>query len=146
MKFICKFIVILIMVCSCIQPVKALTRTGHYIIIKQSEQKLYYVKGKRLLKSFSVAIRQVESPALTGRCTDVYKEENIAEEAPNNPLKTRWLGLIINETEGNTYGIYETNQVESREGKVSSGCIRMKNADVEWLNAHVVKGTPVIIW
>ena len=141
MKFIRKFILILIIVCSCIQPVQASTRTGHYIIIKQSEQKLYYVKGKLLLKSFSVAIRKDERPTLTGRGTVVYKGENSAEEVPNR----RWLGLIIDETEGNTYGIHETNPVESMEGEVSVGYIRMKNVDVEWLNAHVAKGTPVII-
>ncbi|MCI3150054.1 hypothetical protein C5137_28585 [Bacillus cereus] len=32
------------------------------------------------------------------------------------------------------------------QSKVSEGCIRMQNADVEWLNAHVAKGTPIIIW
>ncbi len=67
------------------------------------------MKAKLLLKSFSVAIRQDENPTLTGRCTDIY-----IEEAPKNPIRTRWLGLIINETEGNTYGIYETNPVESK--------------------------------
>ncbi|MGH1288868.1 L,D-transpeptidase [Bacillus toyonensis] len=152
MKFICKLIVTLIIACSCIQPVRASTHTGHYIIIKRSEQKLYYVKGKLLLKSFSVTTGRDESPTPTGRFTVVYKEDNrpfykgnIAGGASNNPLGTRWLGLNINKTEGNTYGIHGTNQVGSIGMKVSEGCIRMKNADVEWLYDHVVKGTPVII-
>lgn len=142
----------LIIVCSCIQPVQASTSKENYILIKRSEQKLYYVKGKLLLKSFPVAIGRDESPTPTGKFTVVYKEENrpfykgnIAGGAPNNPLGTRWLGLNINETEGNTYGIHGTNQVDSIGMKVSAGCIRMKNADVEWLYDHIAKGTPVII-
>ena len=114
--------------------------TGHYILIKRSEQTLYYVKGKLLLKSFPVATGRDASPTPTGRFTVVYKEENrpfykgnIAGGASNNPLGTRWLGLNIHETAGNTYGIHGTNQVGSIGMKVSAGCIRMKNADVEWL-------------
>ncbi|WP_144489534.1 L,D-transpeptidase [Bacillus thuringiensis] len=152
MKFIRKFIVTLIIVCSCIQPVQASTRTGHYIIIKQSEQKLYYVKGKLLLSSFPVATGNDESPTPTGRFTVVYKEENrifykgnIAGGTSNNPLGTSWRGLNIHETEGNTYGIYGTNQVGSIGMKVSARGIRMKNTDAEWLYDHVAIGTPVII-
>ncbi|WP_410993235.1 L,D-transpeptidase [Bacillus cereus] len=149
MKFICTFVIILITVWSSIQSVQASTRTGHYIIIKQSEQTLYYVKGKLLLKSFPVATGRDASPTPIGRFTVVYKEENrpfykgnIAGGASNNPLGTRCLGLNIHETEGDTYGIHGTNQIGR---KVSKGCIRMKNADVEWLYDHVAKGTPVII-
>ena len=41
-----------------------------------SEQTLYYVKGKLLLKSFPVATGRDASPTPTGRFTVVYKEEN----------------------------------------------------------------------
>ncbi len=152
LKFIYTFIITCSIVWSSIQPVQAATHTGHYILIKRSEQTLYYVKGKLLLKSFPVATGRDASPTPTGRFTVVYKEENrpfykgnIAGGASNNPLGTRWLGLNIHKTAGNTYGIHGTNQVGSIGMKVSAGCIRMKNADVEWLYDHVAKGTPVII-
>ncbi|PHC34716.1 hypothetical protein COF09_31795 [Bacillus toyonensis] len=145
MKFTRKFIVIFIIVCSCIPPVQASTRTSHYIIIKQSEQKLYYTKGKLLLKLFSVTIRHDDNPTLTGRFTVVYKEENIVGGASNNQPGTKWLGLNIYETEGKTYGIHGTNPVGIMGMKISARCIQMNNADVELLYAHVEKGTPVII-
>ncbi|MBW3492421.1 L,D-transpeptidase [Bacillus sp. FDAARGOS_1420] len=152
MKFICTFIITFSIVWSSIQPVQAAPHTGRYILIKRSEQTLYYVKGKLLLKSFPVVAGRDASPTPTGRVTVIYKEENrlfykgnIAGGASNNPLGTRWRGLNIHETEGNTYGIHGTNQVGSIGMKVSAGGIRMKNTDVEWLYDHVAIGTPVII-
>ncbi|MDA1676805.1 L,D-transpeptidase [Bacillus cereus group sp. TH152-1LC] len=152
MNFRGKLALTLIIVFSCVCHVQASTIKGNYILIKRFKQKLYYVKGKLLLKSFPIAIGRDDSPTSEGRFTVVYKEKNrpfykgdIAGGAANNPLGTRWLGLNINGTEGNTYGIHGTNQIESIGMKVSGGCIRMKNTDVEWLYAHVVKGTPVII-
>ena len=76
LKFICAFIITCSIVWSSIQPVQATTHTGHYILIKRSEQTLYYVKGKLLLKSFPVATGRDASPTPTGRFTVVYKEEN----------------------------------------------------------------------
>lgn len=135
---------------SCIHHVQASTVKGRYILIKQSEQKLYYVKGKLLLKSFPVATGNDESPTPTGRFTVVYKEKNrpfykgdIA--VSNNPLGTRWLGLNINGTDGNMFGIHGTNKMGNIDVEVSAGGIRMKNTDVEWLYNHVAKGTLVII-
>ncbi|PGS78518.1 L,D-transpeptidase [Bacillus cereus] len=152
MNFIGKLILTLIVMVSCVHHVQASTVKGKYILIKRSEQKLYYVKSKLLLKSFPVETSCDESPTPAGRYTFVYKEEkrpfykgNIAGGVSNNPLGEQWLDLNINGAKGNTFGLYGTNRVGSIGIKGSTRCIRMKNADVEWLYNHVARGTPVII-
>ncbi|MFT4142242.1 MAG: L,D-transpeptidase [Bacillus sp. (in: firmicutes)] len=69
----------------------------------------------------------------------------MAGGAPSHPLGSRWMGLNINDTGGNTYGIHGTNQVETIVMKISDGCIWMKNTDIEWLYKQVLTGTKVIL-
>ncbi|MGX5389564.1 L,D-transpeptidase [Bacillus thuringiensis] len=122
------------------------------IVIKRAEHTLYYKENGRTVKTFPITTGQKSTPTPAGTFTIVYKERNrpfykkqIAGGAPNNPLGTRWLGLNIGGTKGNTYGIHGTNQAGTIGLKISDGCIRMKNADVEWLYDRVDTGTPVII-
>ena len=59
---------------------------------------------------------------------------------PDNPLGAAALYL------GNTlYRIHGTNEADSIGSAVSSGCIRMTNADIEDLYARVTLGTRVIV-
>ncbi|MFC0210921.1 L,D-transpeptidase [Paenibacillus chartarius] len=74
-----------------------------------------------------------------------YLRKNIPGGDKRNPLGTRWLGLSVPNTGGYTYGIHGTNNPYSIGGSVSSGCIRMRNRDVEWLYRHIPVGTPVTI-
>lgn len=79
--------------------------------------------------------------------TKVYKpyylRKGIAGGSPDNPLGTRWMGLSIGN--GYRYGIHGTNRPWSIGYSVSSGCIRMRNADVEYLYRHLPLRTRVVI-
>ena len=59
---------------------------------------------------------------------------------PKNFLGTRWLGFNIPK-----YGIHGTVEPELIGKSVSSGCIRMRNADVEELYTLIPEGTKVLI-
>ncbi len=74
-----------------------------------------------------------------------YLPKNIPGGDKRNPLGTRWLGLNVPNTGGYKYGIHGTNNPASIGHHVSSGCIRMYNKDVEWLDSHIPLNTPVII-
>ncbi|WP_428937573.1 L,D-transpeptidase family protein [Fontivita pretiosa] len=72
----------------------------------------------------------------------------IAADDPANPLGERWIGLsgIDGHAVGkSSYGIHGTID-ESSIGKMESmGCIRLKNADVEWLYDLLVEGKSVVV-
>lgn len=72
-----------------------------------------------------------------------YLPKKIPGGHPDNPLGTRWLGLSIGN--GYKYGIHGTNRPQSIGYSVSSGCIRMRNKDVEYLYRHIPLQTRVII-
>ena len=60
--------------------------------------------------------------------------------SPQNVLGTRWLGI----TKAG-YGIHGTTEPEKIGQQVTSGCVRMRNEDVEELYAFVPTGTEVTI-
>jgi lipoprotein-anchoring transpeptidase ErfK/SrfK len=68
--------------------------------------------------------------------------ERIEHSDPRNILGTRWMAFKPT-SELTGYGIHGTTQPESVPGRVSNGCIRMHNADVEELFEWVPKGTKV---
>ncbi|HZG56328.1 L,D-transpeptidase [Paenibacillus sp.] len=74
-----------------------------------------------------------------------YLPKKIPGGDKRNPFGTRWLGLAVPNTGGYRYGIHGTNRPHSIGYSVSSGCIRMRNPDVEWLYRHIPVGTPVTI-
>lgn len=55
-------------------------------------------------------------------------------------LGTRRLNL------GNGYGLHGTDKPETIGRAVSHGCVRLRNADIEWLYDMVPVGTPVFIY
>lgn len=72
----------------------------------------------------------------------------IAADDPKNPLGERWVGLtgIDGHALGAmSYGIHGTID-ESSIGKMDSqGCIRMHNADVEWVFDLMVEGKSIVV-
>ena len=64
----------------------------------------------------------------------------IPPDSPKNILGSRWLGISVP-----GYGIHGTTQPQSIGKQVTSGCVRMKNSDVEELYAIVPEGTEVVI-
>jgi lipoprotein-anchoring transpeptidase ErfK/SrfK len=72
-----------------------------------------------------------------------YLPKKIAGGDPANPLGTRWIGLSLGN--GYKYGIHGTNRPSLIGRSVSSGCIRMRNKDVEFIYRHIPLRTRVVI-
>ena len=65
------------------------------------------------------------------------------EDKKNNPLGTRW--ITIQGAGAGEYGIHGTWEPESMGKEMSKGCVRMLNADVEWLFALIVSDESKIV-
>jgi lipoprotein-anchoring transpeptidase ErfK/SrfK len=129
------------------------------IIIRTQERALYYVAGEGEAIRYRVGVGR-EGFQWSGHSRIIAKKQwpswsppaaMIAREAakgitipaymeggPNNPLGAR--ALYIG---GTLYRIHGTNNARSIGGAVSSGCIRMLNADVIDLYNRVSIGSPV---
>ena len=64
----------------------------------------------------------------------------IPADSPKNILGSRWMGISAQ-----SYGIHGTTEPQSIGKQITSGCVRMKNSDVEELYQIVPEGTEVII-
>jgi lipoprotein-anchoring transpeptidase ErfK/SrfK len=118
------------------------------IVVDKSMNILTLKSGERILKTYRVA---------TGinNCTPVgtFKIINkivdppwytaggvIPPDSPKNILGSRWLGLSAQ-----GYGIHGTTEPQSIGSQATSGCVRMKNAEVEELYSLIPQGAEVII-
>lgn len=117
------------------------------IVINQCTMRLAYYENGKLVTYFSCATGKGSTPTPNGKFSIIHKEVNrpyykghIAGGSPNNPLGYRFLQLT-----SSGYAIHGTNVPSSIGGKVSHGCIRLANSNVEWLYNKVSVGTPVII-
>ena len=124
----------------------------HMLIINTKKNTLNYYANYTLVKEFRCATGKASTPTPQCKTTIVnkiknrpYYKKNIPGGDPRNPLGKRWMGLNINGTQGSTYGIHGNNDESSIGKNVSHGCIRMHNADVEWLFDQVTIGTTVLI-
>ncbi|MEZ5973868.1 MAG: L,D-transpeptidase [Planctomycetota bacterium] len=63
---------------------------------------------------------------------------------PDNLLGARWLGWYQDGVKTD-YGFHGTNDESGVGGRVSSGCIRMRNADVELLFELLPSGARVVV-
>ncbi|CAK7047127.1 L,D-transpeptidase family protein [Tissierella sp.] len=127
---------------------------GNFIIINKSNNTLYHLSGKEIIKRYPVATGKAPEYTPEGKFTIVTKFVNpywggagkykpVKGGAPNNPLGKRWMGLSIKG--GGSYGIHGNSDKESIGKYVSLGCVRMYNQDVEILYQLIDKGTPVWI-
>lgn len=113
---------------------------------------LYLYERGVVIKEYPISIGTELKPSQLGETTIINKvsdptyypprwwERGLSPipPGPNNPVGTRWLGLGFP-----SYGIHGTNNPDSIGTAASSGCIRMRNSDVEELAALVRVGTPV---
>ncbi|MDF2628124.1 MAG: L,D-transpeptidase catalytic domain [Symbiobacteriaceae bacterium] len=117
------------------------------IVINLPARTLYWYVDGTLNRSFPVGIGRTTDQTPTGSYKIQNKAVNpwwlppwggdIVPPGPSNPLGTRWMAFNY------SYGIHGNNVPSSIGGVVSAGCIRMFNADVEWLYDQVRVGTPV---
>lgn len=125
---------------------------GMYLEINKRTNRLTVYMNGLATHSFPVATGRSEGLTPSGQfriTAKLVKPWYVRKQIPgghkDNPLGTRWLGINVPGTGGYTYGIHGTNRPWSIGSRASSGCIRMRNSDVEWLYRHVRYGTVVII-
>ena len=132
------------------------------IIVKTPERALYYVLpgGEAIRYSVGVGkegmqwggkstiVRKQEWPSWTPPQTMIEREAAkghiippFMEGGPGNPLGAR--ALYIG---GTLFRVHGTNNEASIGGAVSSGCIRMMNADVVDLYERVKVGSPIYVY
>lgn len=121
-----------------------------HLLIDLSKRRLYVLLNDVPVYGFPVATGRRTRPTPTGTFRIVTKVVNpyylpkqIAGGHPDNPLGTHWMGLDIGN--GYKYGIHGTHKPHLIGQPVSSGCIRMRNADIEFLYRHIPLKTTVII-
>lgn len=129
------------------------------LLVDRGAFRLKLFKNLKLTKTYTIAVgaQGVETP------TGLYRIQNKAENpawsvpnsdwagdlagkvipggAPNNPLKSRWLGIF------NGAGIHGVapSQYGSLGSAASHGCVRMRIEDVEALYPQVPVGSPIYI-
>lgn len=79
------------------------------------------------------------NPTYTHTDERTGQQTKVAYGDPANPLGTRWLSI------GRSFGIHGTNDQRSIGKAESAGCVRMHNADVEWVYDFLTVGSEVMI-
>ena len=123
--------------------------TGIFLIeIDKSDNTLVLKTGDEIVKVYPVSTGKnnsspVGSFVIKDRYMDpvwFHKGDIVPADDPKNYLGTRWLGFDLPK-----YGIHGTIEPENIGKQVSSGCIRMRNEDVQELYDLVSVGTKVTI-
>lgn len=121
-----------------------------YLWIHKNQNRLYVMLNDTPVYVFRVATGRVGKSTPEGTFRIVtkvinpfYVPKKIPGGSPSNPLGTRWMGLSLGN--GYKYGIHGTHKPSLLGQSVSSGCIRMRNVDVEFLFHHIPLRTKVII-
>lgn len=118
------------------------------ILVDKSMNILTLKSGERIIKTYKVATginncTPVGNFKIINKIVDPpwYTDGGvIPPDNPKNILGSRWLGLSAK-----SYGIHGTVEPQSIGNQVTSGCIRMKNDEVEELYALVPQGSEVVI-
>jgi lipoprotein-anchoring transpeptidase ErfK/SrfK len=118
------------------------------ILIDKSDNTLTLKNGEETVKVYPVSTGKNDSSPVGNftikyRYTDpvwFHKGEVVEAKSPKNYLGTRWLGFDLPK-----YGIHGTIEPERIGQQVSSGCIRMRNEDVQELYEMIPIGTAVTI-
>lgn len=118
------------------------------IVVDKSMNILTLKSGETIVKTYRVATG-INNCTPVGSFKIINKIINppwytaggvIPPDNPKNILGSRWLGLSAQ-----GYGIHGTTEPQSIGNQVTSGCVRMKNAEVEELYALVPQGSEVVI-
>ena len=135
------------------------------VIVDSSKRYLYFVEGNGMATRYGVGVgkegfgwsgtmkvgRKAEWPGWTPPATMVRRERAKGRElpaymagGPGNPLGARAMYLYRGGGDS-MFRIHGTNQPWTIGQMMSSGCIRMMNADVEHLYGRVPVGSKVIV-
>ncbi|MBS4194527.1 L,D-transpeptidase family protein [Lederbergia citri] len=108
-----------------------------YIKVDLWSNELIVIEKNKVIKRYPIAPGKELSPTPIG-----IFEVNYKAESWGGGFGTRWLGLNV---PWGMYGIHGTNKPSFIGRNVSSGCIRMRNQDVEQLYKLIPKGAKVHI-
>jgi len=122
------------------------TTTTRRLIVSIPDRQLAVVENNQVVEMYAVAVGAAATPSPIGTFTIVnrvtnptyYRPGKVVPPGPRNPLGTRWIGLSQK-----GYGIHGTDVPQSIGYAKSSGCIRLRNADVERLFERVRAGDVV---
>ena len=118
------------------------------VVVDKSQNILTLKSGDKILKTYRVSTG-VNNSTPVGTFKVINKIVDppwytagsvIPADSPKNILGSRWLGLSAK-----GYGIHGTTEPQSIGRQVTSGCVRMKNQDVEELYKIVPDGAEVVI-
>lgn len=152
MKLTLRLLALMLCVLIALTPVRqaAAEEDDVWIRISKKQNLLYVMLNDTPVYVFRVATGRASRPTPEGDFLIVtkvvhpyYLPKKIAGGASNNPLGTRWMGLSVGN--GYKYGIHGTHKPYLLGQSVSSGCIRMRNEDVEFLFRHIPLRTKVNI-
>jgi hypothetical protein len=101
------------------------------------ENNLYVMNGNKVVETFTISSGTDKKQTPIGEFKVIYKAKNWG-----GGFGTRWLGLNV---PWGTFGLHGTNKPWLVGEKVSGGCIRMQNSDVEKLYDLIPLETPVHI-
>lgn len=128
----------IIFVCMlCFQSQSALAKSKKRIYISLWKNQLTLMKNGKPAARYPIAPGTNRTPTPIGHFKVVHKSKDWG-----GGFGSRWLGLNV---PWGKFGIHGTNRPYLVGQRVSSGCIRMRNRDVEKLYPAVPIGTPVEI-
>lgn len=123
-----------------------------YLIVNKKTNELAYILEGEVKQIYEVATGRENEMTPEGEHTIIikavnpyYRKLNIPGGDKKNPLGSRWIGFDANDTDGRMFGIHGTNQPNSIGKYITSGCVRLRNEDVEILFQEVPLGTKVLI-
>jgi lipoprotein-anchoring transpeptidase ErfK/SrfK len=126
-----------------------LSRHNFHIEVSLSGFRMTVYRGAEVVLDAPVGVAKDNTPTPGGR---YYTTELLKPPDPNTVYGTYAYGLsgfseVLQSFNGGPgqLGIHGTNDPSSIGKKVSSGCIRMRNADIEKLAVMLPLGVPVII-
>ncbi len=130
------------------KPLEFAQTTVRWVLISIPDRKLALFENGKLIRVYPVAVGKASTPSPAGDYRIVnrlthptyYHKGQVIPAGKNNPVGSRWMGLSAR-----SYGIHGTNQPRSIGKAASSGCIRMRQRDLEELFTLVNVGDAVRI-
>lgn len=126
-----------------------LSRHTYHIEVRLSEFRIVVRRGSQVVLDAPVGVAKENTPTPGGR---YYTTELLKPPNPNTVYGTYAYGLsgfseVLESFNGGPgqLGIHGTNDPSSIGKRVSSGCVRMRNEDIEKLAAMLPVGVPVDI-
>lgn len=123
-------------------------------LVDVSSRWALYLLGNEVVAAWEVGVGKDEGTTRVGTYTVGDKQNEpmwfqsgkapVPYGDPQNPLGTRWLAWNEN-GKGTSLGFHGTNDPEGVGGRVSMGCVRMRNEDVELLFEILPRDATVVV-